>query len=466
MKVLLVSAALALAAAASAADGPGSVTSVPAAEASAAPSAPRVDFSSFTLPNGLRVLVSRDSSVPVVAVSMIVDVGGRVESKGKSGFAHLFEHMMFEGSAHVPKGGFDKYLESVGGDNNASTHEDFTFYYEELPSNALPIALWLDADRIGSLSVTPEAVKNQIAVVEEEKRSSVDNEPYGPLEYVDMAERSFSNWQNSHPTIGSFADLDASSLSDVRAFFAAYYSPDNITLAVVGDADPVEVRRLVTGYFGPIPAKSRPKTPDVSEPAPSGECVVALKDEHAKLPALAVSWKGMPARGTADYYALVLLGRALAGGKSARLFQSLVKESKTAVSVDGGLGFPVAGWDEYKAPALFGALVVRKPEESFEKVRGLIAAEAAKIGGEGVTPAELERVKTKFRSDWVRAQETRLGRAQRLLQDALLDGDPEVANQELDRYMAVSADDLRRVAAAYLRPEAATWFDVAAGGAQ
>ena len=437
-----------------------------AGTAAAESSAPRVDFSSFTLSNGLTVLVSKDSSVPVVAVAMIVNVGGRTETRGRSGFAHLFEHMMFEGSKHVPKGGFDKYLESVGGDNNASTHEDFTFYYEELPSNALATALWLDADRIASLSVTPAAVKNQISVVEEEKRSSVDNEPYGPLEYVDMAEKSFSNWQNAHPTIGSFADLDASSISDVRAFFSAYYSPDNITMAIVGDVDPAEVRRLVTGYFGPIAAKPRPKAPDITEPAPAGEKTFVLKDAHAKLPAVAVTWKGMPARGTTDYYALVLLGRALLSGKSSRLFQSLVKESRTAVSVDGGLGFPVAGWDEYKAPALFGVMAVRKPDASFEKVRGLIADAAAQAGGQGLSPAELERVKIKFRSDWVRAQETRLGRATRLLQDALLDGDAEVANKELDRYMAVTNDDVRRAAATYLKPEAATWFDVAAGGAQ
>jgi predicted Zn-dependent peptidase len=374
--------------------------------------------------------------------------------------------MMFEGSKHVPKGGFDKYLESVGGDNNASTHEDFTFFYEELPSNALATALWLDADRIGALSVTPEAVKNQISVVEEEKRQRVDNEPYGEAEYVDIASHSFVNWQNAHPTIGTFADLDAASLSDVRAFFTAYYSPDNITLAVVGDADPAEVRRLVTGYFGPIPPKPRPKAPDVSEPPPAGERVVALRDEHAKLPALGVSWKGMPERGTSDYYALVILSRALTSGKSSRLFQSLVKESSAAVSVDGGLGFPVSDWDEYKAPALFGLFVVRKPDAPFEKVRGLIAGETAKAGAEDLTPAELERVKIKFRSDWVRGQETSLGRASRLLQNALLDGDAEAANQELARYLAVTAEDVRRAAAAYLTPQAATWFDVAPGGAR
>ena len=262
--------------------------------------APRIDFTTFTLPNGMRVVLSRDASVPVVATTMMVDVGGRHEVRGRSGFAHLFEHMMFEGSKHVPKGGFDKTLESYGGDNNASTHEDFTFYYEELPSNALPIALWLDADRVGSLSVSPEATKNQIEVVKEEKRMRVDNEPYGSMLYVDMGSHTFSNWQNSHPTIGSFEDLDAASLKDVRAFFEAYYSPDNIILGIVGDIDPLETRKLVEAYFGSLPVKPRPERASLVEPAPAGERVIKLTDAHAKLPALGFTWKNGPERGSED----------------------------------------------------------------------------------------------------------------------------------------------------------------------
>ncbi|OGS39714.1 MAG: hypothetical protein A2506_03855 [Elusimicrobia bacterium RIFOXYD12_FULL_66_9] len=425
-----------------------------------------VDFSSFTLSNGMRVLVSRDASVPVVATAMIVDVGGRHEAPGRSGFAHLFEHMMFEGSAHVPKGGFDRLLESYGGDNNASTHTDFTFYYEIVPSNALPIALWLDADRIGALSVTHESVKNQIEVVKEEKRMRVDNEPYGSALYVDVGSFSFVNWQNAHPVIGSFADLDAASLGDVKSFFEAYYSPDNIIMAIVGDVDPIEVQRQVAMYFGPIKSTSRPPAPDTMEPAPAGERTIALRDQHAKLPALAVSWKGMPARGTIAHHALVLLGKALFSGKSARLYQSLVKVSQVAVSVDGGLGFPVSDWDEYKAPGLFGAFVVHKREKTSLQVKALIADEIARVAAAGLTPAELERVKVKFRSDWVRAQQTRLGRASRLLQAALLDGDAQAANRELDLFMAVTNDDIRRAAAADLKLGAATWFEVTAGGGE
>jgi zinc protease len=431
----------------------------------AAQEAPRVDFSSFTLPNGLRVLLSRDPSVPVAAMTMIVDVGGRQEAPGRSGFAHLFEHVMFEGSKHVPKGGFDRLLESYGGDNNASTHEDFTFYYEEVPSNALPVAVWLDADRIGALSVLPESVKNQIEVVKEEKRMRVDNEPYGSMLYVDMASHTFKNWQNSHPTIGSFEDLDAASLKDVRAFFEAYYSPDNIIMAIVGDVDLAETRALVERYFGPIQKKPRPKLPDMTEPAPSGERTVKLGDEHAKLPALGVTWKGAPERGSEGYYPLVLLGKALFSGKSARLYQKLVKESKAAVSLDGGLGFPVVDADEYKAPAAFGGFIIHKREKTAKELRSLVEAELARVAKDGLSDAELDRVKTKFRSDWLRGQETRLGRAQRLLYAALLDGDAEAANRELPRFLAVTREQTR-AAAARLTPATATWFELAPGGAE
>ena len=438
--------------------------SVPSVAAETA--APRVEFSSFTLQNGLRVVLSQDSSVPVVAMTMIVDVGGRHEARGLSGFAHLFEHLMFEGSKHVPRGDFDKLLETYGGDNNASTHEDFTFYYEQVPSNALPVALWLDADRIGALNVAPESVKNQIEVVKEEKRMRVDNEPYGPLLYVEMASHTFSNWQNSHPTIGSFEDLDAASLKDVRAFFEAYYSPDNIIMAIVGDIDPAQTRKLVESYFASMPAKPRPNAADVTEAAPSGERTIKLVDAHAKLPALGFTWKAAPERGTEEYYAMLLLGKALFSGKSSRLYQKLVKESQIAVSLDGGLGFPISDADEYKAPGAFGGFVVHKREKTSSELKTLIEGEIAKVAAEGLSPAELERVKTKFRSDWLRGQETRLGRAQRLLYAALLDGDPEAANRELPRFMAVTPAQIKSAAAARLVPAAATWIELAAGEAK
>lgn len=424
---------------------------------------PKIPFEEFTLPNGMRVILSKDSSVPVTALSIIFGVGGRQEVPGRSGFAHLFEHMMFEGSRNAPKGSFDRILESYGGDNNASTHEDFTLYYEIVPSNALPVALWLDADRVSALSVTQESMTNQIDVVKEEKRMRVDNEPYGPLLYVEMASHTFANWQNAHPVIGSYEDLTAAGLPDVKEFFDAYYAPQNAIMAVVGDIDTASVRRRIEELFGAIPNKGQIPRVDTTEPAPAGLKWVRLSDPQAKLPAFGFSWKGMPARGSDDYYALSLLGQLLFSGKSSRLYQGLVKASKAAVSVDGGLGFPISDLYEYKAPGCFGGFVIYKSDQKVDRIKKLLELPIREIARKGVHPRELERVKTKFRSDWLMAQQTRLGRAQKLLVAALLDGDPMQANT-LERFMAVTSEDLRRVAEKYLRDDAATLFDVAAGG--
>lgn len=432
-------------------------------KASATPPAPKIGFEQFVLPNGMRVILSRDSSVPVTAMSMIFNVGGRLETPGRSGFAHLFEHMMFEGSKHAPKGSFDRILETYGGDNNASTHEDFTFYYEVVPSNALPIALWLDADRVADLNVTEEAMKNQRDVVKEEKRMRVDNEPYGPMLYVEMGSATFANWQNSHPTIGSFADLDAATLGDVQSFFDAYYAPKNGILAVVGDIDYVQTRKWVEEYFGSIANRGQIPAVDTGEPAPSGEKWLKTVDAHANLPGLGITWKGMPARGTPDFYALALLGQALFSGKSSLLYQSLVKESEAAVSVDGGLGFPISDTSEYKAPGAFGGFVIYKAEKTAAQLKDLILKPIRVVAETGLPDRDLARLKTKFRSDWILSGQTALGRAQKLLVAALLDGNAEEANT-LDRYMAVTSQDLKRAAKLYLRAEAMTVIEAAPGG--
>ncbi|MEK7858825.1 MAG: pitrilysin family protein [Elusimicrobiota bacterium] len=424
-----------------------------------------IAFSTFTLDNGLRVILSRDASVPVTAVSMIFNVGGRNEVRGRSGFAHLFEHLMFEGSKNVPKGGFDRILESYGGDNNASTHEDFTLYYEVVPSNALPIALWLDADRVGALSVTKDAVDTQIQVVKEEKRMRVDNEPYGPLLDDVISSHVFVNWQNAHPVIGSFEDLDAAGLGDVKKFFADYYAPSNAILAIVGDFEPEEARRWVADLFGAIPNRGTVPQVDTTEPENHGAgALIVVPDKHAKLPALAAVWKNLPARGSDDFFALTLLGSALTQGKSSRLYQSLVKTSQAAVSVEGGgLGFPVSDAAEYKAPGSFGLFVIHKSSRATSELQGLLSAELAKVAAGGLEEAELARVKTKFRSDWLMAEQTRLGRAERLLIAALLDASPAAADR-LSRYLAVTSSDIRRVAARYLKPGEAFYFQAVPAG--
>ena len=435
--------------------------------AAGASTAPAAGLSRFELPNGLRVVLSPDHAVPVVTFAMIFDAGARHERRGRSGFAHLFEHLMFEGSAHVPKGRFDKLLEGCGGDNNASTHEDFTFYYEVMPSNVLPLAVWLDADRVSALDVTEKSMRNQISVVEEEKRMRVDNEPYAPLLWVEVASRTFSNYANSHPTIGTFADLDAATLRDVRNFFDEYYAPKNAWLAVVGDFDAGAARRTIEKYFGWIPNRGEPVFPDTEEPRQEGERDFSVADAHAKVPGVAIVFNNLPQRRAApEFYALALLGRALFYGKSSRLYQLLVKDKQVATAIDepypGGLGFPVSDPDEYKAPGLFGGFILRKPESAAPQIRDLVYGEIKGIAAAGLGAVELERVKTKFRSDWVLQRQTTLGRAAALLRSAVLDGDPAAEAGELERFMAVTPADIQAAAAKYLVPESAGVFDLSA----
>jgi zinc protease len=419
------------------------------------------ELHTFTLPNGLRVVLAPDRAVPVATAAMIFDVGGRQEPRGRSGFAHLFEHLMFEGSKNAPRGAFDRVLETYGGDNNASTHVDFTFYYEVLPSNALPIALWLDADRLSALTVSEESFRNQASVVQEEKRLRVDNEPYGPLLYVEIASRTFQNWTNAHPVIGSFEDLQAATLQDVKDFFNAYYAPSNAWLAVVGDIDLAETKALVEKYFAWIPNLGKPKPIDKTEPEQTAARRFVLDDAHANLPALAVAWTGMPARRTQpDFYALGLLGRLLFYGKSSRLYQGLVKGSQIAVSVDGSLGFPLTDVTEFRHPGLFGGFIVHKTGASADAVRDAVFAEIRKIASEGVGAEELERVKTKLRSDFIVDGQTTRGRAFRYLVAALLDGSPREAEGELGRFMAVSPEQVREAAARYLVDERSNVFEV------
>ena len=225
-----------------------------------------VPFEKYKLKNGLRVVLSQDNAVPVVAVYLTYGVGARSEEKGRTGFAHLFEHMMFEGSANVPKGAHFKFVESNGGAMNGSTHADLTDYFEVLPSNKLPVALWLESDRMRSLAITPENLANQKEAVKQERRLSFDNQPYNTAIIDRWPDVAFRNWQSSHSLIGSFEDLNAASVEDVARFFKTYYAPNNAVLAVAGDIRIAEAKKLIDTYFSDIPAQPQPKNPDMTEP--------------------------------------------------------------------------------------------------------------------------------------------------------------------------------------------------------
>ena len=255
---------------------------------------PLIPIEKYSLKNGLRVILSRDNAVPVVSVYIMYDVGARAEEKGRTGFAHLFEHMMFEGSANAPKGTHFKMIQANGGTMNGQTHPDYTDYFETLPSNKLAVGLWLESDRMRSLNITAENLSNQKEAVKQERRLRMDNQPYSTAIVERWPELAYQNWQNSHSLIGSFEDLNAASVEDVAKFFKTYYAPDNAVLVLVGDIQIPETKKLIETYFGDIPAQPKPRTPDLAEPSPKPRSDV-YHDPLAKVPGVIIGYPG-PAR--------------------------------------------------------------------------------------------------------------------------------------------------------------------------
>ena len=410
----------------------------------------------FKLPNGLRVILSEDHSVPVSAVAIVYDVGARNEKKGRSGFAHLFEHMMFEGSENVGKTEHFKYIESAGGSLNASTHPDFTNYFEKLPSNQIELALWLESDRMRSLKVTPENFENQLQTVKEEKRSRIDNQPYVPAS-IKMEELLYDNWANAHPTIGTFDDLEASTIDDIRQFFKTYYAPNNAVMAIVGDFDANQMEALVRKYFASIPSQPTPAKPDVAEPLQNKEKYLKVADQHAKAPAFWVSWK-VPGRRTPEYYPLGIIEKLLAAGESSRLYQRMVKGDQNALKVD-------VGYDERRGPSAFETFVVVKPGNTSEQVRESLWSELEKLKTNPVSDLELEKAKNQilrdlFASSSYESLQRSLGRAELLAEYASFFGDPSLIDKDVQAYLDVTAADVQRAAAKLLTKSGATIVDV------
>jgi predicted Zn-dependent peptidase len=409
----------------------------------------------FKLPNGLRVILSEDHTVPVVSTVLIYDVGSQNEKKGRSGFAHLFEHMMFEGSENVGKTEHFKFIESAGGSTNASTRPDFTDYYDKVPSNQAELILWLEADRMRSLKVTPENFKNQLETVKEEKRSRIDNQPYTPAT-IKLDEMVFDNWSNAHPTIGSFEDLEASSIEDVRNFFKTYYAPNNAIMAIVGDFDAREMQKLVEKHFSSILRHSDPPRPDLAEPEQKEPKYLKMPDRHAKIPAFIMGWKSPPRRDP-DYYPLLILEKVLSSGDSSRFYQQLVKGSQVALRAD-------AGMDQRRGPSGFQTFVMYKPGNTAEKVRELVWAELEKLHKEPVSAQELEKARNQvlrgfFGSGYSSLQRS-LGRAQLLAQYGLFYGDPHKLDEDLDAVMKVTPQDVQRVAKKVLTRQAVSVIDI------
>ena len=308
-----------------------------------------VDY--FKLDNGLKVVVSTDRSAPVVLVEVIYNIGFRVEPKGRTGFAHLFEHMMFQGSKQVKKMEHVSLMQQAGGVVNGSTRLDYTNYFQVLPSNGLELALWLEADRMRSLDVSAENLKNQQNVVSEEVRVNVLNQPHAAFEWLDIWQRANTNWYNAHNFYGDLAELEAATLEDVQKFFQTYYAPNNAVLVVVGDTTAADVRKMAEKHFGSIPRQMLPAPADVSEPPQKEAKQFTREDKLARTPALAVGWH-LPERMTKDFFALSVLDPLIVGDESARLYQKLVRQDRLAMSVIGAFNFLGNNWD-VKGPMLF-----------------------------------------------------------------------------------------------------------------
>ncbi|MBV9158792.1 MAG: insulinase family protein [Acidobacteriaceae bacterium] len=418
----------------------------------AAPANINIPIEKYKLDNGLRVILSQDNTLPVVAVYIVYDVGARSEERGRTGFAHLFEHMMFEGSANVKKGEHMRYVESNGGSFNGSTHPDYTNYFETMPSNKLAVALWLESDRMRSLAITPENLTNQKEAVKQERRLSFDNQPYATAIVDKWPQLAFQNWQSSHSLIGSFEDLNAATIEDVSKFFKTYYAPNNAVLTIVGDIQIGEAKKLVQTYFADIPSQPQPKRPDLAEPTSNSRAKSEVyKDVLAKVPGVVIGYAGPP-RGSDDFYAMVILDALLTGGDSSRLQQDLVKGKKSVVQYQGDLGWPFAAADDYKSPGEYATFLVYKPNFQSNQIVDQYQDEVARIQKEGVTAEELHRAQTLLLSSKLNQLQTSLGRATLLANFEVLDGAPEEINSLLGKYEAVTAAQVQSVAKKYLSP--------------
>jgi zinc protease len=408
-----------------------------------------------TLKNGLGVVIAPDTAAPVVTLGVYYKIGFRLEPQGRSGFAHLFEHMMFQGSENAAKMQHIKLINSSGGVLNGSTMYDLTNYYQAVPSNALERVLWLEADRMRALKVDDENLKNQRDVVKEEVRVNVMNQPYGGFPWLDMPPVAFRNWANSHNFYGDFADLDAASLADVQNFFRTYYLPNNAVLLLLGDVKPDEGFALAEKYFGGIPAGAPPPFADPTEPPQKEERRGYVEEKFGTLPAMAIGYL-MPARRTPDWFAMAMLDQALHGGRAGRIHRELVLEKQVAVEADGGID-DIFG---YNGPTQMTTRILHKPEYSSEQTLAAFDVVLRDVKEKGVAADELEQIKVKWRSDYYSTLEggrggymPRYGLMHLLACFTLFDKEPGLVNSILDGFLNAKREDIQRAADKYLRPE-------------
>lgn len=412
---------------------------------------PPLEIEEYKLSNGLRVVFNPDNAIPVVSVAVYYNVGSRNERDGRTGFAHLFEHMMFQGSENVPKAGHFQYIMKAGGTMNGTTSSERTNYYETLPANQLPLALWLESDRMRSLAVTQENLDNQREAVKEEKRLRYDNQPYGQI-FDLINEMIYKNFANSHSTIGSMDHLDDATVEDVQEFFRIYYAPNNAVLTLSGAFDQQIAKDLIETYFGDIPSQPLPPDLDVSEPPEVAETYREWEDKLAPFPAFLIGWK-IPPRRTPEFHALYLAGKTLYDGESSRLYQKLVKGKESVIQL---FGFT----DERRGPSSIFVGAIPKPEEDLSLIRETIMNEIQDLATHGPTAEEMEKLENQLLNDSIRHRQSSMSRAQQIAEYALYDGDPTIVNRELDELLSVTGEQIRMAAAQFLNTDNRALLDI------
>ena len=397
-----------------------------------------------TLPNGLQVVFLEDHSTPIVHAEIWYHVGSKNERAGRTGFAHLFEHMMFKGSKNVEPEGHPSWISSVGGQSNAYTTEDATVFWQTFPSQYLPLVLWLEADRMASLRIDEKIFKTEREVVKEERRMRVENQPYGRLNEI-IYNQAFSVHPYKHPTIGSMNDLEAASVDDVRDFFQTYYVPANATLVLVGDFETKEATSLVTQYLGRVPKASRPVPRDIpKEPPQTKERRVRL-EEAWPLPAVAVAHH-ITFDGHPDSYPLHIASKVLSDGQSSRIYKKLVYEKQIALAAFGGGNI-------IEDPNLFFAVAIVQPGHTTEEATAALIAELDRLRNEPISDAELQQAKNQFARDYILQRESNKDKASVLGHAAVIHSDIKTADGEFDIFQNMTPKDVQRVAQTYFKPE-------------
>jgi zinc protease len=405
---------------------------------------PKLQYEITTLPNGLRVILSEDHSTPIVHVSVAYHVGSKNERPGRTGFAHLFEHMMFKGSRNVEPESHTSLISSIGGRSNAYTTEDETVFWQTLPAHYLPLALWLEADRMATLRVDDAAFRREREVVKEERRMRIENQPYGRLSEI-IYDNAFQVHPYKHPTIGSMADLEAASIEDVRDFHSTYYVPENATVTIVGDFDSPQVVQLVNQYFGRVPKASRPVPRDIPREPPTTQEKRAVVEEAWPLPAVVVAYH-ITYDGHPDSYPLHITSKILSDGQSARILRELIYNKRLCLSAFGQGNI-------IENPNLFFAVCIVQPGQSVAAAEKALIDEFEKLKREGVTAQEVERAQNQFARDYILSRESNEDKARHLSHAAVIHNDITTADGEFDIFMRTTPADVQRVAQTYFNAD-------------